>query len=504
MLKAVTFDLRDTMIRDDSDEPKRAAQGLRPKPAEGRHLLWQALSDLAPIAPEAVAEAYDQADADFRKAWHEDAVTWTIDERLRRVLDRLERELPTEILAEVIRAHEEMELAVPPDSVEGIAEALAGLTLRYRLSVVSDTIVSPAGTLRRLLELHGLKDFFTGFAFSDEVNHAKPHPAIFESAAEQLGVEPSEMLHIGDREDKDVRGAKALGMKAILFVGVRARGRDGSAADAVCERAADLPEIIERLAEATTVRKAAPVRQAASPDRTRASTASVEQAAVGPEPAVPMAAAKRKSTGKAPRAWQRMLSGRRLDLLDPSPLDVEIEDIAHGLSRLARWNGQTAGDWAFSVAQHSLVVEEIFRRLRPDATQAQCRAALLHDAPEYVVGDLITPFKASVGAGYKALEQRLLTAVHLRFGLPAELPKVLGATIKRADRAAAYLEATQLAGFGEAEAKRIFGRPRGYEDLGLDRVRLKPWPPSEAKSRFLARFAKLDDTSARKSRVAPS
>lgn len=205
---------------------------------------------------------------------------------------------------------------------------------------------------------------------------------------------------------------------------------------------------------------------------------------------------------KVPRAWQRMLSGRRLDLLDPSPLDVEIEDIAHGLSRVARWNGQTSGDWAFSVAQHSLIVEEIFRRLRPDATQPQCRAALLHDAPEYVVGDLITPFKASVGGGYKALERRLLTAVHLRFGLAAELPKVLSAAIKRADRAAAYLEATQLAGFGETEAKRIFGRPRGFEELELDHIRLKPWPPAEAKSRFLARFAKLDGQAAGKSGAA--
>lgn len=199
---------------------------------------------------------------------------------------------------------------------------------------------------------------------------------------------------------------------------------------------------------------------------------------------------------KAPRAWQRMLSGRRLDLLDPSPLDVEIEDIAHGLSRVARWNGQTSGDWAFSVAQHSLVVEAIFRRLRPDATQAQCRAALLHDAPEYVVGDLITPFKASVGGGYKALEQRLLTAVHLRFSLPARLPEALSAAIKRADRAAAYLEATQLAGFGEAEAKRVFGRPRGFEALELDCIALQPWPPAEAKSRFLARFEALDGPAA--------
>lgn len=251
MLKAVTFDLWDTMIRDGSDEAKRAAQGLRPKPAERQHLVWQALNDLAPIAPEAVATAYDEADTAFQEAWQRDAVTWTVGERLRRVLDGLERELPAETLAEVIKAHEEMALAVPPDSVEGIADALAGLALGYRLAVVSDTLVSPAASLRRLLDLHGLKDFFTGFAFSDEVGHAKPHRAIFEAAAEQLGVEPAEMLHIGSREDKDIAGAKALGMTAILFVGARDRGRESTAADAVCERAADLPEVIDRLAAAT-------------------------------------------------------------------------------------------------------------------------------------------------------------------------------------------------------------------------------------------------------------
>ncbi len=492
MLKAVSFDFWDTLVRNDSDEPKRAAQGLRTKPAERRHLVWQALNDLAPITPEAVAAAYDSADAAFESARQEDYVTWTIGQRLRRILGSLGRELPAEAFAEIVKAHEEMEIAVPPDAVEGVAEALGGLALRYRLCVISDTSVSPAGTLRRLLASQGLADFFAGFAFSDVVGHAMPHRAIFESAADQLGVEPHELLHIGDREDKDIKGAKALGMKAILFVGARDRGRDGTAADAVCERAAELPEIIDRLASAASAGAPDPANQAATPDQARAAAQGAVPAAAGPEPSALQSTAKRRPAEKAPRAWQRMLSGRRLDLLDPSPLDVEIEDIAHGLSRVARWNGQTAGDWAFSVAQHSLVVEEIFRRLRPAAERAACRAALLHDAPEYVVGDLITPFKASVGGGYKALEQRLLTAVHLRFGLPATLPKALNADIKRADRAAAYLEATQLAGFGEAEAKRIFGRPRGYEDLGLDRVRLEPWPPSEAKSRFLARFAKLD------------
>ncbi|MEE8189654.1 MAG: HD family hydrolase [Kiloniellales bacterium] len=186
------------------------------------------------------------------------------------------------------------------------------------------------------------------------------------------------------------------------------------------------------------------------------------------------------------RAWQRMLSGRRLDLLDPSPLDVEIEDIAHGLSRVARWNGQTSGDWSFSVAQHCLLVERLVGRFRPDTPRRWRLTALLHDASEYVIGDLITPFKAVVGMDYQALEKRLLRAIHLRFGLPAEPPETVKRLIKRADRAAAYLEATQLAGFAEAEAGRLFDRPRGLEP-----PRLKALPPAEAKARYLKRFNAL-------------
>ncbi len=186
------------------------------------------------------------------------------------------------------------------------------------------------------------------------------------------------------------------------------------------------------------------------------------------------------------RAWQRMLSGRRLDLLDPSPLDIEIEDIAHGLSRVARWNGQTRGDWAFTVAQHSLLVEDLAGRFRPTAPAPWRLAALLHDAAEYVIGDLITPFKAAVGLDYKALERRLMRAIHIRFALPAEPPKAAAALIKRADTAAAYLEATQLAGFEAPEAARFFGRPRG-----LVEVTLKPWPPTQAKKRFLKRYEAL-------------
>lgn len=183
------------------------------------------------------------------------------------------------------------------------------------------------------------------------------------------------------------------------------------------------------------------------------------------------------------RAWQRMLSGRRLDLLDPSPLDVEIEDIAHGLSREARWNGQTSGAWAFSVAQHCLLVEELTSHLKPRLSSQGRLAALLHDAAEYVIGDLITPFKAAVGLDYKAFEKRLMSAIHIRFGLPAVLPEDLAALIHRADRMAAYLEAVGLAGFSEAEARKIFGRPVRASGVCLD-----PEPPDVAKARYLERF----------------
>jgi len=189
------------------------------------------------------------------------------------------------------------------------------------------------------------------------------------------------------------------------------------------------------------------------------------------------------------RAWQRMLSGRRLDLLDPSPLDVEIGDIAHGLARVARWNGQTEGDHAFSVAQHSLLVEAIFCRQNPAAPPQQKLAALLHDAPEYVIGDMISPFKAVVGGGYKEVEKRLQRAIHLRFSLPAELPETWKKAIKRADQVAAYFEATRLAGFSETEAATYFGRPRGFSSEGLD---LASRPAKAMQNAFLKRYEKID------------
>jgi len=181
-----------------------------------------------------------------------------------------------------------------------------------------------------------------------------------------------------------------------------------------------------------------------------------------------------------------MLSGRRLDLVDPSPLDIEADDIAHGLARVARWNGQTMGAHAYSVAQHTLLVEEVAAIVAPEIGAKGRLAVMLHDAPEYVIGDLISPFKVLLGGEYRAVEARLLAAIHIRFGLPATLPEKLRAKIKAADRIAAYHEAVRIAGFGTAEALRFFGRPSGVDASKFD---LDPWPASVAERRFLKRFA---------------
>lgn len=194
--------------------------------------------------------------------------------------------------------------------------------------------------------------------------------------------------------------------------------------------------------------------------------------------------------GAPRRAWQRMLSGRRLDLLDPSPLDIELADISRGLARVARWNGQTAGDHAYSVAQHSLLVERVFLLQNAGASAADRLAALLHDAPEYVIGDMISPFKAVLDDAYKAVEARLLAAVHLRFGLPPRLPEEVRRKVKRADQIAAYWEAVTVAGFTQAEALRYFGSPGR---IGADEIRdfAQPWPAADAESRYCQAFAQV-------------
>ena len=189
-----------------------------------------------------------------------------------------------------------------------------------------------------------------------------------------------------------------------------------------------------------------------------------------------------------PRAWQRMLSGRRLDLLDPTPVDIEIEDIAHGLAFVARWNGQTKGDYAYSVAEHSLLVTEIFALQNPTAPLKWHLAALLHDAPEYVIGDMISPVKAAVGPDYGALDERLTAAIHLRFGLPAQIPVSVKRQIKRADKLSAWLEAVQIAGFSEAEANKFFGK----QDAALtEKLEIHLRPPVEVRAAFTAKFSEL-------------
>ncbi|HKK86451.1 MAG TPA: HD family hydrolase [Roseovarius sp.] len=191
---------------------------------------------------------------------------------------------------------------------------------------------------------------------------------------------------------------------------------------------------------------------------------------------------------KQPRAWQKMLSGRRLDLLDPTPVDIEIEDIAHGLSFVARWNGQTLGDYAYSVAEHSLLVERLFSRINPKVSAKWKLAALLHDAPEYVIGDMISPVKAAVGPGYDELDKRLTAAIHIRFGLPAVIPAQIKKQIKKADKISAWMEATQIAGFTTNEADKFFGRP---EAGVIDGLQIVLRPPLETRRDYVARHNAL-------------
>ena len=191
---------------------------------------------------------------------------------------------------------------------------------------------------------------------------------------------------------------------------------------------------------------------------------------------------------KKHRAWQRMLSGRRLDLLDPTPLDIEIEDIAHGLSFVARWNGQTSGNFPYSVAEHSLLVEQIFSKSSKNSEKKWCLAALLHDAPEYVIGDMISPVKSTIGIGYQSLENRLTSAINLRFGLPAKIPDNIKKQIKKADKISAWIEAIQIAGFTKDEANKFFGI---VDNKNMDQFFIKLRPPLEVREDYILRFNEL-------------
>ncbi len=249
-IKAITFDLWDTIVHDDSDEPKRKVRGLRSKRDERRYLVWEALNAFSPISLETVVLAYDVADAGFNLVWRENHINWTVEQRLQVVLNGLGRTLSGPELTRVIAATGAMEVDISPDPIEGARAALETLSQRYKLAVVSDAIVTPGAGLRAILKKYDLKKYFSGFAFSDEVGHSKPHRAMFDSAAQQLGVEISEIVHIGDRDHNDVQGPQDLGAKAVLFTASRSHDKAITTADAICEDYQDLPAIIDRLTQA--------------------------------------------------------------------------------------------------------------------------------------------------------------------------------------------------------------------------------------------------------------
>jgi HAD superfamily hydrolase (TIGR01509 family) len=247
-ITAISFDLWDTIVVDDSDEAVRAALGLRSKHDERRHLIHLALPDRA--LAEVVA-AVDAVDLEFRHAWKVEHTNWTVEHRLRLVFERLGKAVEPEAFAAAVEGWETMEVVLPPRLIEGAAAAIEELAQRYKLAICSDAIVTPGSGLRRLLENHGLKEFFSSFAYSDEVGRSKPHRSMFDTAAEGLGVPVEQMVHIGDRHSNDIDGPHALGMKAVLFTASRAVDEAGNSADAVCSSYADLPAIIDRLAGAS-------------------------------------------------------------------------------------------------------------------------------------------------------------------------------------------------------------------------------------------------------------
>ncbi|MCP4577528.1 MAG: HAD family hydrolase, partial [Deltaproteobacteria bacterium] len=244
-IKAVTFDLWDTVFIDETDEPKRKEKGLASKPVERRNLVESYLNRHQPITREEVELAYSVTDAAFRHVWYNQNVTWEIPERLSVLLKGLGRELPEDEFAELVRLHEEMELEISPDIAANIETALSGLSKKYKLGVISDTIFSPGRVLRGILEKHGLLKYFDFFVFSDEAGCAKPNPVMFEKAAKGLGVELNEIVHIGDRREKDIDGPHAVGAKGIYTTVVKDRGVENCNADAVCTDYLDLVSIVD-------------------------------------------------------------------------------------------------------------------------------------------------------------------------------------------------------------------------------------------------------------------
>lgn len=248
-IKAVSFDLWDTLVDDNSDEAIRAERGLRSKRDERRHLVWQALNEIEPIELERVVLAYDTADAGFNLVWKKMHINWNVEQRLNVVLTGLGRTLPELAFATLIDDTARMEVEIPPNPISGVEASLKELSQNFKLCVCSDSIVTPGTGLRQILEGHGLKKYFSAFAFSDEVGRSKPHRSMFDAAAEQLGVELHEMVHVGDRDQNDVKGPHAIGARAVLFTATRPDDKHMTTADAICESHKDLPGVIAKLAQ---------------------------------------------------------------------------------------------------------------------------------------------------------------------------------------------------------------------------------------------------------------
>ena len=248
-IKAVSFDLWDTLVNDDSDEAVRAERGLRSKRDERRHLLWQALNEVEPIELTRVVLAYDTSDAGFNFVWKMMYVNWTLEQRLNVTLTGLGRTLPDEAFARLVENTARMEVEIPPNPIADVEASLRELSRNFRLAVCSDAVMTPGTGLRKILEGHGLNKYFSAFAFSDEVGHAKPHHSMFDAVAGQLGVERHEIVHVGDRDQNDVKGPHAIGAHAVLFTATRADDKDMTSADAICDSHKDLPGVIAKLAQ---------------------------------------------------------------------------------------------------------------------------------------------------------------------------------------------------------------------------------------------------------------
>lgn len=248
-IKVISFDLWDTLVDDDSDEVIRADRGLRTKRDERRHLVWQALKEIEPIEAEHVSLAYDTADAGFNIVWKQLHINWTLEQRLNVVLKGLGRTLNEDAFTKLLEDTARMEVEIPPNPIDYVEASLSKLSQNYKLCVCSDSIVTPGTGLRKILEGHGLKKYFSAFAFSDEVGHSKPHHSMFDSVAGQLGVEYNEIVHVGDRDQNDVKGPHAIGAHAVLFTATRPDEKDMTSADAICESHKDLPGVIAKLAQ---------------------------------------------------------------------------------------------------------------------------------------------------------------------------------------------------------------------------------------------------------------